>query len=267
MAQFGQADLRLQLACELDEERLERELRREVELLELPPRLAHRLGRALGAEQALARRVGAQLVEPVDVDRRRARRRRRRRRGRGTRRRAPRAARAAPRARRRAGRAARAARPRAAAARGPATFTSSSSFASAPRSRAHSSSAARRVGRLEAGLAVDGARLLEQRLAPRGGAAGRAAARAGRAGRRRRARARRAAPRRARARARRRPRASRARDSRRNGTSWQRERIVSGIGPRSSATSTITAYGGGSSRSFSSASAASSFSRCALRIR
>ena len=49
-------------------------------------------------------------------------------------------------------------------------------------------------------------------------------------------------------------------ESRRNGTSWQRERIVSGSGPSSSATSTITAYSGGSSRSLSSASAASSFS-------
>ena len=48
-------------------------------------------------------------------------------------------------------------------------------------------------------------------------------------------------------------------ERRRNGTSWQRERIVSGNGPRSSATRTITAYGGGSSRSFNSASAASSF--------
>ena len=56
-----------------------------------------------------------------------------------------------------------------------------------------------------------------------------------------------------------------ASDSRRNGTSWQRERIVSGSGPRSSATSTITAYSGGSSRSLSNASAAASFIVCASR--
>ena len=56
-------------------------------------------------------------------------------------------------------------------------------------------------------------------------------------------------------------------DSRWNGTSWQRERIVSGIGPSSSAASTTTAYGGGSSRSFSRESAASGFSRCASKIR
>ena len=56
-------------------------------------------------------------------------------------------------------------------------------------------------------------------------------------------------------------------ESRRNGIAWQRERIVSGSGPTSSATSTITAYSGGSSRSFSSASAASSFSRCAPKMR
>ena len=43
------------------------------------------------------------------------------------------------------------------------------------------------------------------------------------------------------------------RESRRNGTSWQRERIVSGSGPSSSATSTSVAYAGGSSRSLSSA--------------
>ena len=58
-----------------------------------------------------------------------------------------------------------------------------------------------------------------------------------------------------------------ASESRRNGTSWQRDRIVSGSGPSSSATSTIVAYAGGSSRSLSSASAASSFIRCASNSR
>ena len=52
-------------------------------------------------------------------------------------------------------------------------------------------------------------------------------------------------------------------DRRRNGTSWHRDLIVSGSGPSSLATSTMTAYGGGSSRSLSSASAASSFMACA----
>jgi hypothetical protein len=56
-------------------------------------------------------------------------------------------------------------------------------------------------------------------------------------------------------------------DSRRKGTSWQRERIVSGRGPMSSATRTITAYAGGSSRSLSNASAASSFRSWAEKIR
>ena len=56
-------------------------------------------------------------------------------------------------------------------------------------------------------------------------------------------------------------------ESRLNGTGWHRERIVSESGPTSSATSTITAYGGGSSRSFSSASAASSFITSAPKMR
>src|ERR687892_683883 len=56
-------------------------------------------------------------------------------------------------------------------------------------------------------------------------------------------------------------------DSRRKGTCWQRERIVGASGPRSSATRTITAYGGGSSRSFRRASAASSFSKSAPKTR
>ena len=62
-------------------------------------------------------------------------------------------------------------------------------------------------------------------------------------------------------------RSTAARESRRNGTSWQRERIVSGNGPSSSATRTSVAYSGGSSRSLSSAAAASSFSSCASSSR
>ena len=116
------------------------------------------------------------------------------------------------------------------------------------------------VRRLEVGR-VDGARRRDQLVAPGGGVRVEQAARAieppaGRAredahllvgalGRLRR----------------RSTRAPRASESRRNGTSWQRERIVGGSGPSSPATRTMTAYGGGSSRSLSSASAASSFIR------
>src|SRR5579862_4288821 len=53
-----------------DEERLERKLRREVELLELSPRLAHELGGPLGAVQPLSARVRLELGETVDVHRR-----------------------------------------------------------------------------------------------------------------------------------------------------------------------------------------------------
>ena len=42
-----------ELAAQRDEQRLERERRRDVELLERTPRLAHRLGRALGADHPL----------------------------------------------------------------------------------------------------------------------------------------------------------------------------------------------------------------------
>ena len=152
-----------QLASEQDEQRLERELRRELELLEPAPRVAHRLGRPLGPEQPLAGRVGPEQLEQVDVRRRllgsdadddeiavpggellELRR-------------------AAPRARPRAARAARAARPRASAARARAP---SRPRAPSPRPRAPgelSSSAAAASDRLEAGLRVDGAGLGEQR--------------------------------------------------------------------------------------------------------
>ena len=61
--------------------------------------------------------------------------------------------------------------------------------------------------------------------------------------------------------------ATAARDSLRNGTSWQRERIVSGSGPSSSATSTSVAYAGGSSRSLRRLAVASSFIRWASKMR
>src|SRR6266540_5475933 len=54
-------------APEPDEQRVERELRSDVELLERAPRLADDLARLLGAGDPLARRVGAQLAEPVGV--------------------------------------------------------------------------------------------------------------------------------------------------------------------------------------------------------
>ena len=116
------------------------------------------------------------------------------------------------------------------------------------------------------GIGIDAARDLEQRLA--------AAARLGSSSRSARSSRPPATRASARASVSARPGARSARtartarsESRRNGTSWQRERIVSGSGPRSSATSTITAYDGGSSRSLSSASAASSFSRSRREMR
>ena len=248
------------------EQRLERELRRDVELLERAPAPAHDLGGALGAGHALGRRVLGQLGEAVVVDDRAL----------GARRdddevavprrellereqdlltlgaalgpldvllglavRAARARRPPPR-RRPSPR--RRARPRAPARPAP------------PRSGRSRDRRRRRA---------------RPRAAPPGGGRprGRAGARPGRAGRPRRARPPSARPGE-------RPGASRSTsariarsDSRRNGTSWQRERIVSGSGPSSSATRTTTAYGGGSSRSLSSASAASAFSRCASKIR
>src|SRR5438105_15756696 len=53
-----------------DEESLQRKPRSEFELLEAPPGLANRLGRALGAEDSLAGGVLHELREPVRVDRR-----------------------------------------------------------------------------------------------------------------------------------------------------------------------------------------------------
>ena len=61
-------ELRAQLVRDADEEGLQRELGGEVELLELPPGLAGGLGRAFGADEPLAGRVGPELLEPVDVD-------------------------------------------------------------------------------------------------------------------------------------------------------------------------------------------------------
>ena len=125
----------------------------------------------------------------------------------------------------------------------------------------------RGVGRVEALVEVRRARLLEQRLAPLACEAG-SSTRSSRSSRpaATRASAARSSSASCGARASTSSRIARS-ESRRNGTSWQRERIVSGIGPRSSAIRTITAYDGGSSRSLSSASAASSFSRCARWIR
>src|SRR5215212_6535864 len=50
------------------EQRLERQRRAEVELLERPPRLPHDLARALGAREPLRRPVLGEHREPVGVD-------------------------------------------------------------------------------------------------------------------------------------------------------------------------------------------------------
>src|SRR5262249_4816794 len=57
-----------EVAPEADEQRVEAELRRDVELLERAPRLAHALARELRARDPLARRILRQSVEPVGVD-------------------------------------------------------------------------------------------------------------------------------------------------------------------------------------------------------
>src|SRR5205085_6664386 len=58
---------RRELPSELDEERLQRERRVDVELLERPPRLADELRRALGSLQPLHGPVLPQLVGAVEV--------------------------------------------------------------------------------------------------------------------------------------------------------------------------------------------------------
>ena len=63
----------VQLPPQPDEERLERERRVEVELLERPPRLAYALGRTDRAVAEIARGVLAQVVEPIGVHRSRLR--------------------------------------------------------------------------------------------------------------------------------------------------------------------------------------------------
>src|SRR5690242_2465523 len=57
-------------AAELDEQRLEGERRRELELLEAAPGLAHELGGELRALEPLEAAVLPQLFGPVDVDER-----------------------------------------------------------------------------------------------------------------------------------------------------------------------------------------------------
>src|SRR5207244_3900455 len=54
--------------AKLDEQGLERQAVRELELLEVPPRLADQLGRALGALEPLERAVLEELVGPIGVD-------------------------------------------------------------------------------------------------------------------------------------------------------------------------------------------------------
>src|SRR5205823_14996922 len=57
-----------ELAPQPHEQSLECELRVELELLEAAPGVEDSLDRALCAEQALARPVGSQIIEPVVVD-------------------------------------------------------------------------------------------------------------------------------------------------------------------------------------------------------
>src|SRR5438445_11209067 len=59
----------LQLSADTNEEGLERELRRQIQLFESPPGLPNGLGGMLCADQALPRRVLTQLWKLVQVDR------------------------------------------------------------------------------------------------------------------------------------------------------------------------------------------------------
>ena len=146
-----------------DEERLERELRVEVELLQRAPHLAHEL------RGASRRRPPARAWRPRAA-RRAGRRGRpppphppRRRPGRGTTRRAPRARRAAPRARRRAARAAPAAPPRAPAGRCPRAPPPLAPSPPPRRARARSEHDRGRLARLELRIGVGRPRDPEQR--------------------------------------------------------------------------------------------------------
>ena len=56
-----------------DEQRLERERRRDLQLLRLPPGRTDELARVFGGVHSLERGVGPQLLQPVDVDGRRLR--------------------------------------------------------------------------------------------------------------------------------------------------------------------------------------------------
>src|SRR5215470_2387598 len=57
-----------ELAAQADEQRLERERRRDLELLGFPPGCADELAGLLGSVHSLAGGVSPQLLEPVDVD-------------------------------------------------------------------------------------------------------------------------------------------------------------------------------------------------------
>ena len=239
----------------------------ELELLEEPPRLAHRLGRGLGARQQLDRGVLAQLGEPVEVDA---------------------AADSAPdrdddevavprvelleaeqdllalgSPHRAAGSLLLLARRSGRAPRSPACARS---FASAARSAAMRQQRSAAASAARSRVAVDGARDLEQRLSPPRRLRveqplDAVEPPAGDARERRRLLLRelRRAPAIS-ARTRAPPAAGTGRAGSASGSSPD-------SGPSSSATSTTTAYGGGSSRSLSSASAASSFSECAPKMR
>src|SRR5205823_1566431 len=69
LARSGAAEQRpAELAPEPDEQRLERERHRELELLGVPPGGPHDLAGPLGVREPLPRRIGPELREPVDVD-------------------------------------------------------------------------------------------------------------------------------------------------------------------------------------------------------
>ena len=57
-----------ELASQPDQQRLERERRRDLQLLGLPPGCAHELAGLLGSVHSLEGGVRSQLVEPIDVD-------------------------------------------------------------------------------------------------------------------------------------------------------------------------------------------------------
>src|SRR6516165_3753830 len=67
---YCESGSRRELAPDPHEQRLQRQLGSEVELLQLPPGLPHGLGRPLRARETLTPGVGLQQLQLVQVDRR-----------------------------------------------------------------------------------------------------------------------------------------------------------------------------------------------------